>query len=250
MPRLKDRYNEEIRDALVAKSGYSTPMQAPKLLKITVNMGVGDAKTEARILEAALGVFSEQGPDAPVIDDFVRAAGIARGTFDNHFRSVKELLEATSEWTTGAAVRRIQTALAPLDDPALRLGVGVRLFLEQARADRVWCRFVATVWKIGSLDLPGRDLREGIRRRIFRVPSADAALDLLLGAVRQACFRIGTEKISRAYCDEIVQLCLQSLGADGTRIEQTLRYPLPPQGRLLSPRVEARRRDGYPRTGS
>ena len=42
MARLKDRYNDEIRDALVRKFGYTTPMQAPKLVKVTLNMGVGD----------------------------------------------------------------------------------------------------------------------------------------------------------------------------------------------------------------
>ena len=38
MARLKDRYNDEIRSALVEKFGYSTPMQAPKLIKVTLNM--------------------------------------------------------------------------------------------------------------------------------------------------------------------------------------------------------------------
>jgi large subunit ribosomal protein L5 len=54
MARLKDRYNDEIRDALVAKFGYSTPMQAPRLLKVTLNMGVGEAKQDSKMLEAAL----------------------------------------------------------------------------------------------------------------------------------------------------------------------------------------------------
>jgi large subunit ribosomal protein L5 len=53
MARLKDRYNDEIRDALVAKFGYSTPMQAPRLLKVTLNMGVGEAKQDSKMLEAA-----------------------------------------------------------------------------------------------------------------------------------------------------------------------------------------------------
>jgi large subunit ribosomal protein L5 len=51
--RLKQRYNEEIRPALVERFGYSTPMQAPRLLKVTLNMGVGDAKQDSKILEAA-----------------------------------------------------------------------------------------------------------------------------------------------------------------------------------------------------
>src|SRR3954454_19770112 len=51
--RLKQRYNEEIRPALVERFGYSTPMQAPRLLKITLNMGVGDAKQDSKVLDAA-----------------------------------------------------------------------------------------------------------------------------------------------------------------------------------------------------
>jgi large subunit ribosomal protein L5 len=53
MARLKDRYNEEIRAALVRKFGYSSTMQAPKLAKITLNMGVGEAKQDSKMLEAA-----------------------------------------------------------------------------------------------------------------------------------------------------------------------------------------------------
>jgi large subunit ribosomal protein L5 len=51
--RLKQRYLEEIRPALMERFGYSTPMQAPRITKVTVNMGVGDAKQDSRLLEAA-----------------------------------------------------------------------------------------------------------------------------------------------------------------------------------------------------
>jgi large subunit ribosomal protein L5 len=51
--RLKTRYIEEIRPALVERFGYSTPMQAPKIEKITVNMGVGEAKQDSKLLDAA-----------------------------------------------------------------------------------------------------------------------------------------------------------------------------------------------------
>ena len=51
--RLKQRYLEEIRPRLVERFGYSTPMQAPRIEKITVNMGVGDAKQDSRVLDAA-----------------------------------------------------------------------------------------------------------------------------------------------------------------------------------------------------
>src|SRR3712207_6518219 len=53
MARIKDRYNDEIRSALVAKFGYSSTMQAPRLLKVTLNMGVGEAKQDSKMLDAA-----------------------------------------------------------------------------------------------------------------------------------------------------------------------------------------------------
>jgi large subunit ribosomal protein L5 len=65
-PRLKEQYDSEIKPALIKRFGYSTPMQAPKLEKITVNMGVGDAKTESKILEAAteqLATITGQHPN-------------------------------------------------------------------------------------------------------------------------------------------------------------------------------------------
>src|ERR1700722_17716645 len=64
--RLKTRYNEEIRPSLIERFGYSTPMQAPRLSKITVNMGVGDAKQDSKVLEAAqeqLATITGQKPN-------------------------------------------------------------------------------------------------------------------------------------------------------------------------------------------
>jgi large subunit ribosomal protein L5 len=51
--RLKSRYLEEIRPALVEQFGYSSVMQAPKIQKVTVNMGCGDAKQDSKVLDAA-----------------------------------------------------------------------------------------------------------------------------------------------------------------------------------------------------
>jgi large subunit ribosomal protein L5 len=51
--RLKTRYLEEIRPALIERFGYSSVMQAPKIEKITLNMGVGMAKQDSKMLKAA-----------------------------------------------------------------------------------------------------------------------------------------------------------------------------------------------------
>ena len=65
-PRLHEQYEREIKPALMTRFRYSSPMQVPKLQKITVNMGVGDAKSESRILEAAteqLATITGQHPN-------------------------------------------------------------------------------------------------------------------------------------------------------------------------------------------
>ncbi len=65
-PRLRERYEQEILPALTSKFGYSTPMQAPRLQKITLNMGLGEAKQNNKMLEAAqtqLATIAGQHPN-------------------------------------------------------------------------------------------------------------------------------------------------------------------------------------------
>jgi large subunit ribosomal protein L5 len=64
--RLKTRYKDEIRPALIDRFGYSSPMQAPRILKVTVNMGVGEAKQDSKALDAAteqLATITGQRPN-------------------------------------------------------------------------------------------------------------------------------------------------------------------------------------------
>jgi large subunit ribosomal protein L5 len=64
--RLKQRYLDEVRPGLVKRFGYTSPMQAPRLEKVTVNMGVGDAKQDSKMLDAAteqLATIAGQKPN-------------------------------------------------------------------------------------------------------------------------------------------------------------------------------------------
>ncbi len=64
-PRLKVRYSEEIAPALRSEFGYSNVMQVPRLIKIVVNMGVGEAARDAKLIDGAvrdLAVITGQKP--------------------------------------------------------------------------------------------------------------------------------------------------------------------------------------------
>ncbi len=53
--RLQDKYNNEVVQAMMEKFGYKNIMEVPKLEKIVINMGVGEAKDNSKVLEAAVG---------------------------------------------------------------------------------------------------------------------------------------------------------------------------------------------------
>lgn len=64
-PFLQDRYESQVKEALQKQFGYANPMQVPKLEKIVVNMGVGDAREDSKLIDAAaadLGVITGQKP--------------------------------------------------------------------------------------------------------------------------------------------------------------------------------------------
>ena len=67
MNRLHEKYNNEIRSGLVEKFNYSSAMQAPKVVKIVVNMGVGDAVTNTKVLDDAVAEMTLLTGQKPVI---------------------------------------------------------------------------------------------------------------------------------------------------------------------------------------
>ncbi len=67
MNRVKEKYNETVKDALIKKFSYTSPMQAPKLEKIVVNMGVGDAIQNAKALDAAVEELTQVTGQKPII---------------------------------------------------------------------------------------------------------------------------------------------------------------------------------------
>ena len=187
------------------------------------------ARTEERILEAALHVFAAKGSSAPVIDDFIKAAGIARGTFYNYFRSTDELFDATAIWLLEDLAQSLDGALEEVTDPVLRIGIGIRLAMRKAEQDRAWAGFMGKFLHLQPLAGPRTDraLQRGLRLKRLHAPSADAAMDLLVGTWRQAMERIASHPELSGYGDSVAAIVLQGLGADPASIREIIARPLP-----------------------
>lgn len=65
--RLKETYQNEIIDGMMKKFGYKNPLQVPKIAKIVINMGIGEAKENSKILDAAMSDLEIITGQKPVI---------------------------------------------------------------------------------------------------------------------------------------------------------------------------------------
>ncbi|MBR5229642.1 MAG: 50S ribosomal protein L5 [Firmicutes bacterium] len=65
--RLKETYNEKVFNAMVEKFGYKNVMEVPKLEKVTINMGLGEAKDNAKLMESAVAELGQITGQKPVV---------------------------------------------------------------------------------------------------------------------------------------------------------------------------------------
>ena len=67
MSRLSEQYKNEIVDAMIKKFGYKNVMEVPKLDKVVINMGVGEAKENAKVLDSAVKDLETISGQKPVL---------------------------------------------------------------------------------------------------------------------------------------------------------------------------------------
>lgn len=207
----------------------SAPVRAPH--HRTVIGQIQRAQTRARIIECAIAVFAEHGPDAPVIDDFIKAAGIARGTFYNHFRTTRELLQATLETLSDELIESIVPVVQEMPDPVMRLATAARIYYRKATSDPLFGAFLSSVSSVGTL-ASGRlraDLEEALRAGLIGVPDVELAHAVATGVMVFALRSPQAREGGDARALEVVRAILAGLGASKSLINKALKVALPEQ---------------------
>lgn len=187
-------------------------------------------RTRAAIVRAAIPVFANHGPDIPVIDDFVKAAGVSRGTFYNYFQTTRDLLDATMEQISNDLIETIIPAVIDQPNPVIRLATAMRLFYRKARLDPVFRGYLDSVSSVGNLAATRArgDLQEAISQNLIKVKELELAEAIIFGVM---VFALRTSKVEaggpgRAH--EVVRAVLNALGTDQKLIEVALSIPLSP----------------------
>jgi large subunit ribosomal protein L5 len=67
VPRLKEQYDQEVRGSLSSQFGYKNPMQVPRIEKVIINIGVGDAVQDSKKVQSAVGDMTKIAGQKPVV---------------------------------------------------------------------------------------------------------------------------------------------------------------------------------------
>lgn len=189
-------------------------------------------RTRTRLLQSALLVFSEKGPEAAVIDDVLKLAGMARGSFYNYFRTNQELLEAVATEIGNELLRIVDPIVQERDDPIARIACGARLILHAARNYPLLGAFLSKLtWPSGASQLQGiqflaRDLEAGVAARQISCPPR-VAVDLVMGAMFGAASSLAHAPLPDDYPEAMVHAILRGLGVSTQAAAQAITLPVP-----------------------
>lgn len=190
-------------------------------------------QTRRKLLAAALRVFAEKGPDAPLIDDFIAAAGVARGTFYNYFSTTQELLDAVTSELSDAILAEIDKVVVTIKDPLERLATGCLLYMHIGVDLPNWGAFVMRTGfrsqAIGTLVdvyMP-RDIELARKAGELSYPSLRAARDLMFSCVNQALLSVIAGEAPREHLRQMLALGLRGVGAQPALADRMSQLVLP-----------------------
>ncbi|SRR5690606_18152488 len=198
-------------------------------------------KTRIRLMRSALAVFAEKGPDLPVIDDFIAAAGVARGTFYNYFNTTSELLVAVTSQMSDEVLSVVDLEVLKFNDPAVRVTTGTRLYVRMAREYSAWGRFLTRVGSARAVrgklldTYLTRDVELGVSMGRFSVDNPQAIRDVILGSIFYGIETMLMEPCSETHVEEMMAAVLHGIGLTKKEAHKIAFMPLVETGPVPGP---------------
>jgi AcrR family transcriptional regulator len=185
-------------------------------------------------MDAAVEVFARRGVERASAHEIAQVAGVANGTFYNHFRDKDDIARAVAFRIAGDVARRLDAAMADLDDPAERVAFGTRQMIEIVAGQDDWGRaLVRSHWSLPELrraagSYARGDLERGVRAGVFDVVVDELLVDVFVAMVITALderLRAGPASDAGA---RVAEQQLRMLGLPAARAREVARRPLAP----------------------
>ena len=182
-------------------------------------------RMRAHLLKSVMAVFhGEREGGAAVIDDVVRHADVARGTFYQYFPSLED---AVAECGSELAIEMTQGIYAiydVLEEPVMRVSTGFQTFLLRSLIDHQWGAFLSHIGLLAGDNLMIRHITQDIARGIetgdFFMPSPEIGVDLLVGAKIEAMRRIISGRGDLGYVKAMTAMVLHAFGVTPSKAEK------------------------------
>ncbi len=209
--------------------------------------------TRVRLLQSALQVFTNKGPEATTIDDVIAAAGVSRGTFYNHFRTTDELSLALATSMSDEVLAVVDPVVLTFADPVHRFSIGTRLYMHTSLRYPQWGRFITTVGtRVAArgqmIDQHlKRDLESALVARRVTVTDLLVARDIVMGAIFYGIETMLTEPTHEHHAEQLTATFLRGMGVAADEADAIAYLPLPEIAPLRGPifsSLPARRRKG------
>lgn len=185
-------------------------------------------RTRRRLLRAGLARLAEQGLSGISAGGIASAAGVATGTFYNHFSNVDEFVAALAQ-DVGRGIEIGQATLTDIEnDPAARVAIGALQLLRMADADpaaaSAFVTLVATLpdFRARVRALIRATIVDGVTAGRFDIQAGNAPTDAVLGAVLQSMRSVILGEASYEEAAGVASLLLRLLGVAPTKIDRII----------------------------
>ena len=192
----------------------------------TVGYPAKRRRTRRRLLRAGLTRLAEQGPSGISAGGIATAAGVATGTFYNHFPTVDDFFAALAQ-DVGRGIEIGQAILTDIEnDPAVRVAIGALQLLRMADTDPAAASgFVTLVANLPDFRARVRTLIsdaivDGVNADRFHIQPGNAPTDAILGAVLQSMRSVMLGEATYAEAAGVANLLLRLLGVPPNKIDR------------------------------
>ncbi|WP_319823412.1 TetR/AcrR family transcriptional regulator [Thalassovita sp.] len=189
------------------------------------------ARTRKRLIEAGVLVLAERGPEATLIDHVISQAEVSRGTFYNYFTSIEDLAQSARQELAEEITALLESATAPQSDPAVRLAVKLRVYLDISTRYPLFLEFMA---RLGLRAMgPGNAIHGSLMSLVQEAQdSGDFCImpRLLAAELLQASTLAILRQLHEAEpadLPEFVAAMLRMLGVDRSQAEHIASQPVP-----------------------
>lgn len=189
-------------------------------------------KMRASLVKAGFEVMARKGTSGASIDDVVRQANVARGSFYKYFNSMDELIHAVGVGVADEVILGLEQEMGAIEDPALRLATGIKAVLRMAGDHPMLGRFIVRAgWPVAIsagllLEKIGGSISEGVELKKFIAMPSPVAVALVSGVVLGCIQQIVEGASAEAVGVAAVAVIMRGLGFPDGEAEAIAISPL------------------------